>query len=155
MQIQCTFNDYEELESFVVNYAGRMIARSIVEGNAKEQLDKQAAQKPAEAVKEEKPKKDTPKVTEAKDAAPVNAPKGVETEVPAEFKKEEAPKAEKIDESSTKVPHDRAQILQGEQDRRDLRDPRQDGPRHVPRKRTAVRIPSGGGRELDDRQEEI
>ena len=133
MQIQCTFNDYEELESFVVNYAGRMIARSIVEGNAKEQLDKQAAQKPAEAVKEEKPKKDTPKVTEAKDAAPVNAPKGVETE----------------------VPHDRAQILQGEQDRRDLRDPRQDGPRHVPRKRTAVRIPSGGGRELDDRQEEI
>ena len=103
MQIQCTFNDYEELESFVVNYAGRMIARSIVEGNAKEQLDKQAAQKPAEAVKEEKPKKDTPKVTEAKDAAPVNAPKGVETEVPAEFKKEEAPKAEKIDESSTKV----------------------------------------------------
>ena len=105
MQIQCTFNDYEELESFVVNYAGRMIARSIVEGSAKEQLDKQAAQKPAEAVKEEKPKKDTPKATEAKDEAPVNAPKGVETEVPKEFKalKDETPKAEKIDESSTKV----------------------------------------------------
>ena len=106
MQIQCTFNDYEELENFVVNYAGRMIARSIVEGSAKEQLDKQkTAQKPVEPAKAEKPKKDTPKATEAKDEAPVNAPKGVETEVPKEFKalKDETPKAEKIDESSTKV----------------------------------------------------
>lgn len=104
MQIQCTFNDYEELENFVVNYAGRMIARSIVEGSAKEQLDKQkTAQKPEEPAKAEKPKKDTPKATEAKDEAPVNAPKGVDTEVPAEFKELAKEEKTEITEGATKL----------------------------------------------------
>ena len=103
MQIQCTFDNYEELDNFVVNYAGRMIARSIVEGNAKEQLDKQAAQKPVEPAKAEKPKKDTPKATEAKDEAPVSAPKGVDTEVPAEFKELVKEEKTEITEGATKL----------------------------------------------------